>query len=349
MAKWPSFGVSVVAALACASASPAPAETRVPSSVYAAPQTLVAVEGGRRLNLYCDGSGSPTVILDAGSGNSMATWRRVQSEIAKVTRVCAYDRAGLGFSDAAERPSDLVNIVDDLRRLVVAARIETPFVYVGHSLAGAIGLVYVATYPDDVAGAVLVDPAFAGQYEAIAAEMTPDARAAMFASLDRSLDFRRACLELAGRGELDDPKTPEAHKCLVIGWDPDAMSDEVLGRTMVHLQTLPRVWAAQLSEVEAFVPRDGRPGPDSAEVEAGHPSFGDKPLAVLTRGVGEGAPGAAPGKADDIWRAGHDRIAALSTRGDNTIVPGARHYIQIDRPQAVIDAVRRVVAVARLR
>jgi pimeloyl-ACP methyl ester carboxylesterase len=340
---------SSLAALALACACPALAETRVPSSVYAEPQTLVAVDGARRLNVYCDGAGSPTVLLDAGSGNSMATWRRVQAEVAKVTRVCAYDRAGLGFSDAPERPSDLVNIVDDLHRLVAVARIETPFVYVGHSLAGAIALVYVATYPDDVAGAVLVDPAFAGQYEAMAAEMTAAERAAMFASLDRSLAYRRACLALAERGELSDPKTPEAHDCLVIGWDPEAMSDKGLGATMVHLQTLPRVWAAQLSEAESFVPHDGRPDPDSAEVEAGHPSFGDKPLAVLTRGVEEGAPGAPPDKADAVWRAGHDRIAALSTRGDNTVVPGAHHYIQIDKPQAVIDAVRRVVAVARLR
>ena len=91
---------------------------------------------------------------------------------------------------------------------------------------------------------------------------------------------------------------------------------------------------------------------DSRELDAGHPSFGDKPLAVLTRGVEDGAPGVPAEyrpKVEAEWRAGHDRIAALSTRSDNTIVPGARHYIQIDRPQAVTDAVRRVVAVARLK
>ena len=100
-------------------------------------------------------------MLDAGSGNSMATWRHVQAEVAKLTRACAYDWASLDFSDAAERPSDLVNIVDDLRRLGKAADLPTPFVHVGHSLAGAVGLLYVATYPDEVAGAVLAEPAFA--------------------------------------------------------------------------------------------------------------------------------------------------------------------------------------------
>ncbi len=115
-------------------------------------------------------------MLDAGSGNSMATWRHVQAEIAKVTRVCAYDRAGLGFSDAAARPSDLRDIVDDLHRLVEAARVKAPFVYVGHSLAGAVGLLYVATYPDDIAGAVLVEPAFAGEVEALQAVLPPACR-----------------------------------------------------------------------------------------------------------------------------------------------------------------------------
>ena len=83
-----------------------------------------------------------------------------------------------------------------------------------------------------------------------------------------------------------------------------------------------------------------------------HPSFGDKPLVVLSRGVEEGAPGVPPAyrpKVEAAWRAGHDRIAALSTRGINTIVPGARHYIQIDRPEAVVTAVRRVVDAARSR
>ncbi len=324
----------------------------VPSGVYAEPQDLVAVDGARRLNLYCAGSGSPTVLLDAGSGNSMATWRYVQAEIAKVTRVCAYDRAGLGYSDAADRPSDLVNIVDDLHRLVRAASIRVPFVYVGHSLAGAIGLLYVATYPDAVAGAVLVDPSFAGQLEAMQSALPPENRKAIDEAFDRALAAKRACLELAREGALTDPKTPGAHNCLYVDWDGDSSLDPALRQTMVHLQTLPRVWEAQISEGQSFVPGNGRPDSVTAELDAANPSFGDKPLAVLTRGVEEGGPGVpavdAP-KVEAAWRAGHDRIAALSTLGDNRIVPGARHYIQIDRPQAVVDAVRRVVTVARLK
>ena len=233
-----------------------------------------------------------------------------------------------------------------------AARIRTPFVYVGHSLAGAVGLLYVATYPDDIAGAVLVEPAFAGEVEALQAVLPPESRNAIADAFDRTLEAKRACLALARKGELANPATPEARDCLDIGWDPDASSDDVLRRAMVRHQTLPRVWEAQISELDSFVPRDGQPDADSAELDAVKPSFGDKPLAVLTRGVEEGGPGVPPAylhQVEAAWRAGHDRIAALSTRGDNTIVPGARHYVQIDRPQAVIDAVRRVVAVVRLK
>jgi len=96
----------------------------------------------------------PDPLTGAVSVPIYPTSTYVQEEIGTTTRACAYDRAGLGFSDAAERPSDLRNIVDDLHRLVEAAPIATPFVYVGHSLAGAIGLLYVATYPEDIAGAV---------------------------------------------------------------------------------------------------------------------------------------------------------------------------------------------------
>ena len=346
MSHAPNLALGIALAVTASAAS---AGSVTPSAVYAAPQRLVAVEGARRLNLYCAGSGDPTVVLDAGSGNSMATWRHVQAQIGETTRVCAYDRAGLGFSDAAARPSDLRNIVHDLHRLVEAAPIATPFVYVGHSLAGAVGLLYVATYPEDIAGAVLVEPAFAGQVAALHAPLPPEKRDAIARSFRRGIAFDAACRALARQNALVSPATAEARACVDVSGDPDT-PDDTLRRVKAHLQTLPRVWEAQESELASFTPEGDERDVNTRELDEVHPSFGDKRLVVLSRGVEEGAPGVPPAylpQVEAAWRAGHDRIAALSTRGVNTVVPGARHYIQIDRPEAVVEAVRGVVEAAR--
>jgi len=114
--------------------------------------------GGRALFISCAGSGSPTVVLEAGSGNSAETWVGVQPEVARFTRVCSYDRAGLGQSDPA--PSGVRTVqdsVDDLHALLAAADISGPIVLAGHSLGGLIVRLYASQCPGDVAGVVLVD------------------------------------------------------------------------------------------------------------------------------------------------------------------------------------------------
>jgi pimeloyl-ACP methyl ester carboxylesterase len=338
-----------LAGAAFAAAGAASAESPTPSAIYAAPQRLVAVDGARSLNLYCVGSGSPTVVLDAGSGNSMATWRHVQAEIGETTQTCAYDRAGLGFSDPARRPSDLANIVDDLHKLVEAAPIPTPFVYVGHSLAGAIGLLYVATYPEDIAGAVMVEPAFGGEVAALEAPLPSDKRGAIADSFRRAIAFDAACLALAREGALDSPATQAARACVDVSGNPDRL-DAILRRVNAHLQTLPRVWQAQMSELASFTPNGNEPDVNTRELDAVHPSFGGKPLVVISRGVEEGAPGVPRAylpQVEAAWRAGHDRIAALSSQGVSIVAPGARHCVQIDKPEAVVEAVRRVVEAVR--
>jgi hypothetical protein len=110
------------------------------------------------------------------------------------------------------------------------------------------------------------------------------------------------------------------------------------------------VWEAQESELASFTPEGDERDANTRQLDEVPPSFDDKPLVVLSRGIEEGAPGVPPAyllEVEAAWRPGHDRIAALSTRGVNTVVPGARHYIQIDRPEAVVDAVRGVVEATR--
>jgi pimeloyl-ACP methyl ester carboxylesterase len=340
------FGMKLLAITALLTwVSTALAQSLVPSSVYTVPQHLVAIDGSRRLNLYCIGSGQPVVMLEAGSGNGMITWRHVQADIGRLTRVCAYDRAGLGFSDTATRPSTEPNIVDDLHRLIESAGIATPMVFVGHSLGGEVGLLYAATYPDEIAGAVLVDPGFPDMLRVLQAALPPTQQTALLDGFHRMLASDRACLALAQAGALTHPSTQAAKSCVVMSGSSDKL-DATLRKATAEQLALPRVWRAMISENESFVPNGDQPSADSAELTAAHLSFDDKPLIVLTRGNQEGAPGipaASIAAMEAAWKAGHDRIAGLSTRGVSEIVPHTGHYIQVDQPRAVIDAVRRVL------
>lgn len=112
--------------------------------------------GERSLYLDCRGAGSPTVVLEAGSGSDSATWSAVHDALAETTRTCAYDRAGRARSDARETHT-LADAAADLRALLDVAGEQPPFVVTGHSLGGAYARIFGATFRDEVAGIVLVD------------------------------------------------------------------------------------------------------------------------------------------------------------------------------------------------
>ncbi|MBW4547721.1 MAG: alpha/beta hydrolase [Symplocastrum torsivum CPER-KK1] len=114
--------------------------------------------GGFRLHLNCIGQGTPTVVMDAGAGAPSITWGLVPQKIAEFTRVCTYDRAGLGWSDPNLRtPRTSQQSVDELHTLLTQAGIKPPYILVGHSLGGANMRLYASQYPEDVVGLVLVD------------------------------------------------------------------------------------------------------------------------------------------------------------------------------------------------
>lgn len=122
----------------------------------------VDVGGGRKLNVNCTGGnveGSPTVVLEAGLGDSSSVWNRVQPEVAKFARVCSYDRAGLGGSGPAPAPRTIEAVVADLHALLTNAKVPGPYVFVGHSLGGILTRLYDSRHPDEIVGMVLVDSA----------------------------------------------------------------------------------------------------------------------------------------------------------------------------------------------
>ncbi|HLZ98629.1 MAG TPA: alpha/beta hydrolase [Steroidobacteraceae bacterium] len=133
---------------------------------YVEPGQLVNI-GGRRINLHCTGAGGPTVILMAGIFSWSLVWYKTQPAIAQKTRVCAFDRAGYGFSDPGPRPQILSDVVDDLHAALNAGPIPGPYVLVGHSLGGIEARLLAQRWPKEVVGMVLVDSALAPDHQGI--------------------------------------------------------------------------------------------------------------------------------------------------------------------------------------
>jgi pimeloyl-ACP methyl ester carboxylesterase len=126
------------------------------AKAYPPPGQLVDV-GGYRLHVNCTGSGSPTVVIESGWGDSSAGWAWVQPEVAKTARVCTYDRAGMGWSESSPEPRTAREYAKELHILLANANEPGPYVLVGHSMGGFTILVYAHDYPDEVSGLVLVD------------------------------------------------------------------------------------------------------------------------------------------------------------------------------------------------
>jgi pimeloyl-ACP methyl ester carboxylesterase len=138
------------------------------TDVHPAPGTLRDV-GDHDLHIDCRGEGGPTVLLFNGLGEFSASWARIVAGVAPTTRVCAYDRAGQGWSDDAQHPQDGIEAAEDLHALLATAGEKGPFVLAGHSIGGPYAMTYADRYPDDVAGMVLLDSTSPHQFTAIPA------------------------------------------------------------------------------------------------------------------------------------------------------------------------------------
>jgi len=152
--------------------------------------------GGRSVYYSCHGTGSPPVVVETGfsaAGTQDYTWSKVIEAIAATNQICFYDRAGLGQSDPLEAIRTSQDVVDDLHSLVSKARIDTPFVLVGHSLGGMYATLYAAVYPNDVLGLVLVDslhPDFWPRFTALLPTPSSDEPAPITEMRAWSQDFR---------------------------------------------------------------------------------------------------------------------------------------------------------------
>ncbi|HEY1272761.1 MAG TPA: alpha/beta hydrolase, partial [Terriglobales bacterium] len=290
---------------------------------------LVDLGNGRRMNIVCAGHGSPAVVFEYGLGGNMLNWQKVQPEASALTTACFYDRAGYGFSDPPARAMTAQNVTDDLYWLLEKAAVPKPVVLVGHSLGGLYATLYADRFPSQVAGLVLIDPAFAGQD----LDETPEEQARAQAIYDRSQGWIRSCASLAHTNRLSR-SNPAGCFPSMSGYTP-AEADYI----GIQSSEASR-WDAMLSESESLHAPDALSEDEQEERQAARP-FGDKPVIVLTAGIVPTRPGETAeehARSFAHWKAGHDRLAGRSTRGESLVVAKATHTVQLDQPQAVIDA-----------
>jgi pimeloyl-ACP methyl ester carboxylesterase len=279
------------------------------------PGRLVDV-GGYKLHINCTGQGTPAVILDSGLGDSYVSWLKVQPQMAKFTQVCSYDRAGLGYSESSPHPRTSKVMAEELHTLLHNAGIAPPYVLVGHSMGGYNVRLFASTYRSEVAGMVLVDSSHPDQ----------------------------------------DRRFPQALNDLNKTWvrEQEFLAFSMpfgIPRLMGFCESDPVIRAADCNYHSA---REGltvlRTFPESAAQAATTGSLGDLPLAVLSRDPDmpmPDIPADLEKPINDQWNQMQDELARLSTRGTRTIARKSGHYVQIDRPELVVEAVRNVVDQAR--
>lgn len=235
---------------------------------YPPPGQMVDV-GGHRLHINCLGQGSPTVVLEAGISGWSSEWSAVQDEIAKTTRVCAYDRAGHGWSESGPQPRDARQVAKELHTLLDDAGIDGEIILVGHSMGGLYAQYYARQYPQQVAGLVLEDAVHFEQSK----RMEEDVRKKYEGGLTSITTFSKimaptGLLRLAGQSEtIIAYKLPPELKAMVksIGMQTkaySAMADEMTSfqRSQTETQELGPLPSIPMAVISSTLVKDFPPG-----------------------------------------------------------------------------------------
>lgn len=284
--------------------------------------------GGRRLHVHCTGSGSPTVVIEAGASSFALDFSLVQPEIAATSRVCSYDRAGTGWSEPRSEADTPTRVVSDFRAMLAAIGEKPPYVLVGASFGALYVRFYQLEHPDDVVGLVLIDPATEDRLFTLF-----DGRMVTIGSLtaEQLLTTLPAGGSVPNRAGARPPQT---------GAPFDRLPKD-LYETRIKLDR--RLIASHGPSISADVVRAG--------AEANRAMFArllesrtaktapmrNTPTVVLTRGI-EMTPGIAEN---------HAGLAALSTNSRHTVVADAGHEIHLFAPSIVVQAIRDVSVAAR--
>jgi pimeloyl-ACP methyl ester carboxylesterase len=303
--------------------------------------------GGRRLHLQiCErgartpacrvetllDTSSPTVILEAGLAATSLSWATVQPLIAEFARVASYDRAGLGWSDNAVAPATALNAAQDLNALLSHAELPGPYILVGHSLGGLIVRIFQQQYPEQVAGLVLVDPVARVEWR----EPTDQRRRMLARGV--ALSRRGALLARAGivRFALNLLLSGSQKVPALLAKTFAGRASGVTSRLTGEIRKIPRehwpVIAANWSEERAFRTMANylENLPLSASQLDEELSLSNLPVTILSATT-----------ASTEATAEHEHDAGLSTRGEHLIVPGTGHWVNLDAPEIIAQAVHK--------
>ena len=285
--------------------------------------------GGRRLHLHCSGSGSPTVVIEAGASSFAIDFALVQPEVSKTTRVCSYDRAGSGWSDARPDVETPIRVIRDLRTLLDTAGEKGPFVMVGASRGGVFVRLFQAEYPTDLVGLVLIDPT------------AEDRLFVMFqgkgvALTSLTLEQHRSTLPPANANLPIQTRPPQTGA-------PFDRLPEPLYTTRVAIDR--KLIASMPSTVSGEIVIESSSGDYamlsrlSAARKTNPTLLGDLPMVVLSRSL----------NSSPEQHAAHAEISRLSRNSRHLVVAESYHEIHLSHPNAVIAAIGDVVAAVRAK
>ena len=287
------------------------------AKMFPPPGKLVDI-GGRRLHLYCTGSGSPAVILNAGQGSYSNKFGLVQPKVAAFTQVCSYDRAGLGWSDISTVAPDSKAATADLHALLGAAKIAPPYILAGHSSGAFDVRVYSHSFPNEVAGIVLIDGTI------------PEAYYVSYAKISTREMCRRDASEFRTYGWLARLGLVRVRYALTS--KEDHWSRSLLDKDREAYEEM-RVQASRFEadarEIEAF--------PDSIEQAHAITTLGAIPLTLIWAG----------GPFDQEELEWHRQTLALSSNSREIVATGSSHAVHLERPDLVSDAIRQLTLAAR--